>query len=84
MENKIISKALVYIQNYFSNDYSGHDYWHTLRVYKLATKIAANEHADMFVVQLSALLHDVDDIKLSPNTHENKTNAVTFMKRRQS
>ena len=31
-------------------------------------------------MQLAALLHDVDDVKLSPETHEAKKNAVGFMK----
>lgn len=35
---------------------------------------------DMLIVQLAALLHDVDDVKLSPETHETEKNAVGFMK----
>lgn len=34
----------------------------------------------MLIVQFAALLHDVDDVKLSPETHEAKKNAVGFMK----
>lgn len=52
-----------------------------MRVLNNAKLIAKNENADLFTVQLSALLHDVDDIKLSPKTHKNKDNAVGFMKR---
>ena len=57
-----------FIKSIFSGDSSDHDYYHTIRVYKLATKIAKQENADVKIVQLAALLHDVDDIKLSPDT----------------
>ena len=50
-----------------------------MRVYRLAIEIAAQENAEMLIVQLAALLHDVDDVKLSPETHEPKKNAVGFM-----
>ncbi len=60
MKDKIIQSAMDYAKTYFSEEYSGHDYWHTLRVYKLATRIAEQEKADLFIVQLSASLHDVD------------------------
>ena len=52
----------------------------SMRVYRLAIQIAEQENADMLIVQLAALLHDVDDVKLSPETHETKKNAVRFMK----
>lgn len=51
-----------------------------MRVYRTAINIAEVEHADMAVVALAALLHDVDDRKLSPMTAEKKENAVRFMR----
>ena len=63
----------------FENDFSGHDYFHTLRVYKTATRLAESEGANVHVAQLGALLHDVDDVKLSPQTHPNKDNARAFL-----
>lgn len=76
----MIEKAKEYVKQFFSNDCSGHDYYHTMRVYRLATEIAKQEKANIQVVQLAALLHDVDDVKLSPDTHEKKENAVNFLK----
>lgn len=60
----LIDKALVFVKEYFKDDYSGHDYYHTLRVYKLAKQIAEKENADVELTSIMALLHDVDDCKL--------------------
>ena len=80
MENPIVANALDFVKKTFESDFSGHDYFHTLRVFKTASRIAAEENADLLTVQLAALLHDVDDIKLSPETHESKANAVQFLR----
>lgn len=79
MEN-IIRQALEYVKEVFATDYSGHDYFHTLRVYKMATQLALKENADLQTVQLAALLHDVDDRKLSPETYASKDKARSFLK----
>ena len=79
MDNRIIERALSYANEMFAHEYSGHDYFHTLRVYKMASRIAESEHADVQTVQLAAILHDVDDRKLSPETYEKQTNARSFL-----
>lgn len=79
MDKTIIDDALEFVRNIFNDDYSGHDYFHTLRVFKMATRIAEQENANLIIVQLAALLHDVDDIKLSPETYANKDRAVGFL-----
>lgn len=78
MDN-VIKNAVDYVKRVFENDFSGHDYFHTLRVYKTATRLAESEGANVHVAQLGALLHDVDDVKLSPQTHPNKDNARAFL-----
>ena len=40
MNSKIIDSALDFVKEVFSSDFSGHDYFHTLRVYKMAVRIA--------------------------------------------
>ena len=75
----LIEKAQAFVREFFEQDYSGHDYFHTLRVFKTATHIAQKEQADLEIVQLAALLHDVDDRKLSPQTCQEKANARRFL-----
>ena len=74
-----IENAKKYVKELFEKEYSGHDYFHTLRVYQLAKEIAKKEDANAEITELIALLHDVDDIKLSPKTHKNKDNARKFL-----
>lgn len=81
--NEIITQAITYVENKFKNEFSGHDASHTMRVYKLATTLAKEENANVFIVQLAALLHDVDDYKLSKETYLTKQNARDFMKGQQ-
>ena len=52
------------VKTLFEGEASGHDYWHSLRVYHNAMQIAGNEACDQNVVLLGALLHDADDQKL--------------------
>lgn len=79
MHKEIIDRAAEYVRGKFENEYSGHDWFHTLRVFRMAKRIAEAEGADIVTVQLAALLHDVDDRKLSPATYENKANARRFL-----
>lgn len=79
MNNDIIESALGFVKTYFEGEASGHDCFHTLRVYKTAVKLAEKENADVETVALAALLHDVDDRKLSPETCKSKDNARRFL-----
>ena len=76
----MIDRAMDYARKIFEGDASGHDFDHTMRVFHMATTIAREENADLETVQLAALLHDVDDRKLSPQTCENRDNAVSFLR----
>lgn len=60
---QIISAVAQEIQNRFAGEASGHDWWHICRVWKLAKELGRQEGADLFIVELAALLHDVADWK---------------------
>ena len=77
----LIELTIEYIREFFKNDFSGHDFYHTIRVYKLAKHIAKTEKCDMEIVSLAALLHDVDDIKLVGKQKERFINAKTFLRK---
>ena len=79
MSDNVIERAQAYVRGKFENEYSGHDYFHTIRVFKMATRIAKRECAELKIVQLAALLHDVDDRKISPKTYESQANARGFL-----
>ena len=77
MNDAIISAAIEYIIQLFVGNSGGHDYEHSMRVYRLAMLIAENEKCDRTVVALAALLHDVDDYKMF-STYDN-AHARSFM-----
>lgn len=76
----IIEAAIAYVRELFEGESSGHDSFHTMRVYRTAAYLAGQERADAEITRLAALLHDVDDRKLSPETSENLDRATAFLK----
>jgi len=64
MDNHLIIQALItQLKPLFEKDSSGHDWFHIERVWKIAKQIAVKENANVFVVELGALLHDIADHK---------------------
>jgi len=63
-KQEIINNTEKYARETLEGEASGHDWWHVYRVWKMAQNIGQKENADMFVVELSALLHDIADYKM--------------------
>jgi len=59
----IISQTITFVKQQLKGDATGHDWWHVHRVWHMALTLAEKEGADLFVVQLAALLHDIADWK---------------------
>jgi uncharacterized protein len=57
----LVVEALVRTE--LKSESTGHDWWHIYRVWTLAKKIAAHEGGDLFIIELTALLHDIADWK---------------------
>lgn len=72
-EKQFIAQTEKFIRMHFENEGSGHDWWHIHRVRQLALKIAETEGGDSFLIEMAALLHDLDDWKLTTENDSSKT-----------
>ena len=61
--SKLIQNTEEHVRQLLSGDGSGHDWFHIERVRNVALRIGRQENADLLVVELAALLHDVSDWK---------------------
>ena len=66
----IIKKTISFVKETLKDAEGGHDWHHIERVYNNAKNIAETEDADLLVVELAALLHDIADPKFN-NGDEN-------------
>ena len=66
---QLIDLTAAHVRGLFAGDSSGHDWHHTDRVRRMALAIAREEGADLVVVELAALLHDVADWKFAGGDH---------------
>ncbi len=76
----LIQNTASYVQQTLQNAEGGHDWWHILRVWNNAKLIARSEPADMLVVELAALLHDIADSKFHDGNEDiGPQTAVAFL-----
>lgn len=69
-KKEILSKTEAYVRNKLEGEGSGHDWWHIHRVRNTALKLGIEENANLFVVELAALLHDIADHKFHGGDEE--------------
>ncbi|MGM0941606.1 MAG: HD domain-containing protein [Bacillota bacterium] len=59
-----LAKIKAYVFSCFTDDPTGHDYYHMERVARMARMIANKEGAEPFICEAAAWLHDIGDEKL--------------------
>ncbi|WP_210464925.1 HD domain-containing protein [Rufibacter roseolus] len=67
---ELVAITAQHVEKLFAGEGSGHDWWHIKRVWQNAMSIAQQENADLTVVQLGALLHDIADWKFNAGDEE--------------
>lgn len=60
---EVLERTRAHVREAMSGEGTGHDWWHVHRVTRTALRLARDEGADPYVVELAALLHDVADHK---------------------
>ncbi len=66
----VIENTVDFVKQELEGAEAGHDWFHIERVWKLSKKIAALENANVLVVELGALLHDIADPKFHDGDEE--------------
>lgn len=61
--DSLVEAVASHVKAKFDGEGTGHDWWHIHRVWQNAKHIGAKENADMRIVELGALLHDIADWK---------------------
>jgi uncharacterized protein len=63
---KVVKLTATHVKDKMLGEGTGHDWWHVYRVWQNAKRIAGyDKDADLYIVQLGALLHDISDWKFS-------------------
>ena len=62
-KSQVLKNTEDFVKESLKNAEGGHDWFHIQRVWRNAKLIAETETADLFIVELGALLHDIADSK---------------------
>ena len=79
-DQEIISQAEQFIKSEFRTEASGHDWFHIDRVRRMSIRIGQSEGCNLFITEMAALLHDIDDWKLNPSQNQDVTRAGSWLK----
>jgi uncharacterized protein len=69
-----------FVRNELGEDSTGHDWFHVDRVRNNSLNIWKEEKSgDPFIIEMSALLHDISDEKLNENTKKGEEKLASFL-----
>jgi uncharacterized protein len=77
-EKQLVTQTENYIKEVFADEGTGHDWWHIHRVRNLSMKLSEAEGGNRFVIEMAALLHDIDDWKITGD--KQTSNAELWLK----
>jgi uncharacterized protein len=70
-QKQVILQTAEHVKSVMQGEATGHDWWHVNRVWQLSQTICQDERsANAYVVELTALLHDVADWKFADGDME--------------
>ena len=78
-QKELLFQTEKYIKQHFAGEGTGHDWWHISRVRNLSKQISKEEGGNNFIIEMAALLHDLDDWKLID--HEDNARAKAWLKK---
>jgi len=81
-KNKLLVKSTAkFVEEKMRGEATGHDWWHVYRVWRMARRLAKNyKETDMLVLELGALLHDIEDWKFSGSVEASGNVAEQWLK----
>lgn len=80
-KNKVIKLTRDMVKEKLLTEVTGHDWYHIERVTKTASILAQEEDADLFIVNLASLLHDLADDKVVNSEQEGLNNIISWLKK---
>jgi uncharacterized protein len=76
----ILKNTENFVRQKLEKESTGHDFWHIERVRNNAFQVNKIEKADLFIIELAVLLHDVGDRKVIKKEEDDYTIAENFLK----
>ncbi|MFZ7943120.1 MULTISPECIES: HD domain-containing protein [Bacillaceae] len=81
MKNQVIEETEKFVRSELGEDATGHDWFHVDRVRRNALHISKEElTGDPFIIEMSALLHDIPDEKLNESAEKGREKLASFFK----